>query len=57
MPGIEHHVLDADDLLAFVRCDGVPDGHVLGVQAQFVRTRQRVVLGERIRECRDRLVQ
>jgi hypothetical protein len=54
--GIGAYVLHANDLLAFILGDGVPDGHVVSGQVQFVGTRQRVVAGERVREGRDRLV-
>jgi hypothetical protein len=48
-------MLNADDFLAFMFGDGVPDGHVVGGQVQLVGTGQRVVPGEWIRERRDRL--
>ena len=54
---IEAHVLHANNFLAFVLGDGVPDGHVIGGQVQFVGAGQRVVARERIREGRDWLVQ
>ena len=47
----------ADDFLALVLGDGVPDGHVIGGQVQFVGAGQWVVARERVREARDRLVQ
>ena len=53
---IEAYVLHADDLLAFMLGDGVPDGHVVRGQVQLVGTGQWVVAGESIREGRDRLV-
>ena len=55
--GVEAHVLHADDFLALMLADGVPDGHVVGGQVQLVGAGQGVVLGERGREGRDRLVQ
>jgi hypothetical protein len=36
--------------------DGVPDRHVVGRQVQLVGAGQWVIEGERIRQCRDRLV-
>jgi hypothetical protein len=42
---VEAHVLHADDLLAFVLGDGVPDGHVVGGQVQFGGAGQGVVAG------------
>jgi hypothetical protein len=57
MSGIEAHVLHADDFLALVLGDGVPDGHVIGGQVQLVGAGQRVIARERVREGRDRLVQ
>ena len=50
MSGIEAHVLHADDFLALMLGDGVPDGHVIGGQVQLVGAGQRVVAGERVRE-------
>ena len=44
---IEAHVLHADNFLAFVLGDGVPDGHVIGGQVQFVGAGQWVVARER----------
>jgi hypothetical protein len=52
MSGIEAHVLHADDFLALMLGDGVPDGHVIGGQVQLVGAGQRVVAGERVREGR-----
>ncbi len=50
-------MLHADDFPAFVLGDGVPDGHVIGGQVQFVGAGQCVVARERIREGRYWLVQ
>jgi len=50
-------VLHADDFLALMIGDGVPDGHVIGRQVQLVGAGQGGVAGERVRETRDRLVQ
>ncbi len=50
-------MLHADNFLAFVLGDGVPDGHVIGGQVQFVGAGQWVVTRERVREGRDWLVQ
>ena len=36
MSGIEAHVLHADNFLALMLGDGVPDGHVIGGQVQLV---------------------
>ena len=38
--GIHSDVLNADYLLPFVRCHGVPDGHTVRGQVQFVRAWQ-----------------
>ena len=54
---VEADVLHADDFLALMIGDGVPDGHVIGRQVQLVGAGQRVLEGERVREGRDRLVQ
>jgi hypothetical protein len=43
---VEAHVLHADDFLALMLADGVPDGHVVGGQVQLVGAGQGVVLGE-----------
>src|SRR6185312_10861409 len=42
------YLLHTDDFLALMLGDGVPDGHVVGRQVQFVGTGQRVVAGERV---------
>jgi hypothetical protein len=49
-------VLHANDFPALVLGDGVPDGHVIGGQVQFVGAGQGVVAGEGVREGRDWLV-
>ena len=54
---VEAHVLHVDNFPAFVLGDGVPDGHVVGGQVQFVGAGQWVVAREGVREGRDRLVQ
>ena len=46
MSGIEAHVLHADDFLALMLGDGLPDGHVIGRQVQLVGAGQRVVTGK-----------
>jgi hypothetical protein len=46
MSSIEAHVLHADDFLAFMLADGVPDGHVAGRQVQLVGTGQGSSLGK-----------
>ena len=43
-------MLNADGLLTFVRGDGVPDGHAVRGQVQFVRTWQRVVRRKWVRQ-------
>ena len=43
---VEAHMLDADDFLALMLGDGVPDGHVVGGQVQLVGAGQRVVAGK-----------
>src|ERR1700724_1647422 len=43
---VEAHVLHADDFLALVLGDGVPDGHVVDGQVQFVCAGQWVVAGK-----------
>ena len=43
MSGIEAHVLHADDFLALMLGDGVPDGHVIGGQVQLIGAGQRVI--------------
>jgi hypothetical protein len=43
---VDAHVLHADDFLALMLGDGVPDGHVIGRQVQLVGTGQRVVTGK-----------
>ena len=53
---VKTHVLHADDFLALMLADGVPDRHVVGGQMQLVGTGQRVIKGERIRRHLDRLV-
>ena len=53
---IEAYVLHADNLLALMLGDGVPDGHVIRGQVQLVGTGQWVVARESIREGGDRLV-
>jgi hypothetical protein len=50
-------VLNANDLLTFVRCDGVPDGHTVRGQVQFVRTWQRVIHRKRVRQDWDGFIQ
>src|SRR5262249_56758615 len=55
--GVQAHMLDAYDLPTFVNGDRVPDRHVVARQVQFMSARQWVVAGERVRECRDRVVQ
>jgi hypothetical protein len=45
--GVDAYVLHAGDVLALALRDGVPDGHVVGRQVQFVGTGQRVIAGER----------
>lgn len=54
--GVEAHMLHADDLLAFMYDDGVPDGHGVSGQTQFVSARQRVITGERVGKSRNWLV-
>jgi hypothetical protein len=46
MSGIEAHVLHADDFLSLMLGDGVPDGHVIGGQVQFVGAGQGSSLGK-----------
>lgn len=44
--GVQTHMLHADDLLASILGNGVPDCHVVGGQMQLVGTGQRIVTGE-----------
>ncbi len=55
--GVQPDVLDADDLLAFVNSDGVPDRHVICRQVQFVCAWQGVVNRKWVRQSRGRLIQ
>ena len=50
-------MLHADEFLALMLADGVPDGHVVGGQVQLVGAGHGVVLRERVHEGRDRLIQ
>ena len=45
-------MVHADDLLAFVHGDGVPDRYVVGRQVQLVGAGQGIIWRERI--CKDR---
>jgi hypothetical protein len=49
-------MLHADDFLALMLGDGVPDGHIVGRQVQLVVAGQRVVAGERVGQGRYGLV-
>ena len=53
MSRVEADVLHADDFLALMIGDGVPDGHVIGRQVQLVGAGQGGVAGERVRETRN----
>lgn len=48
MSGIDAYILHADDLLALMLGDGVPNCYVVGWQVQLVGAGQRVVAGERV---------
>ena len=50
-------MLHADDFLALMLGDGVPDGHVIGGQVQLIGAGQRVIARKWVCEGRDRLVQ
>lgn len=50
-------MLDADDFLALVNNDGVPDRYFIRRKVQFVRSRRGIVNGKWVRQSRDRLVE
>jgi hypothetical protein len=50
MSGIDAYVLHADDAMALMLGDGVPDGHVVVRQVQFVGAGQRIVAWEGVGE-------
>jgi hypothetical protein len=50
-------VLHADDLLAFMVGDRVPDRHVVSGQVKLVRSRKRILGGEGVGQRRDGFIQ